>query len=70
MIFGHGNVGDALSTDDPDLFVSSDGGYNWARSLLGPHKTRIGDSGAVVWAVVHEDEINEIKFRYDAVFLG
>lgn len=65
LIFGHGNVGDALSTDDPDLFVSSDGGYNWNRSLMGPHKTLIGDSGAVVWAVVQEEEIDTLKFSFD-----
>ena len=42
LILGHGNVGDSLSTDTPDLYVSSDGGYKWNRALQGAHRTAIG----------------------------
>ena len=35
LVLGHGNVGDGLSTDAPDFFVSSDGGYTWNRGLKG-----------------------------------
>ena len=58
-------MGDALSTDDPDLFVTSDGGYTWNRALKGPHKTLIGDSGAVTWAVEQDETIDTLKFRFD-----
>ena len=30
IILVHGHVADALQTTDPDVFVSSDGGYSWS----------------------------------------
>ena len=35
LILAHGNVGDGLTTEAPDLFVSSDGGYQWNLALKG-----------------------------------
>ena len=42
LVLGHGNVGDGLSTDAPDFFVSSDGGYTWNRGLKGRGDQKIG----------------------------
>ena len=33
LILAHGNVGDGLTTESPDLYVSSDGGYHWNLAL-------------------------------------
>ena len=67
LVIGHGNVGDGLSTDPPDLFVSSDGGYSWSRALKGPHRSQIGDSGSVIWAVEHDSDnhVDTLKFSFD-----
>jgi sortilin len=42
LILAHGNVGDGLTTEAPDLFVSNDGGYQWNLALKG--MTHIYDS--------------------------
>ena len=43
LVVAHGNVGDGLSTDAPDLFISNDGGYTWNRRLKGAHR-RLSDT--------------------------
>lgn len=65
LILAHGNVGDSLSTDTPDLYVSSDGGYNWNRALQGAHRTAIGDSGSIIWAVAHGETVDTLKYSFD-----
>ena len=65
LVIGHGNVGDGLNTDAPDLYVSSDGGYSWNRGLTGPHRSAIGDSGSVLWAVEHGETVDTLKFSFD-----
>ena len=79
LILGHGNVGDSLSTDTPDLYVSSDGGYKWNRALQGAHRTAIGmlfvlddvinvfsgDSGSIIWAVAHGETVDTLKYSFD-----
>ena len=65
LVIGHGNVGDGLNTDAPDLYVSSDGGYSWNRGLTGPHRSAIGDSGSVLWAVEHGEKVDTLKFSFD-----
>lgn len=47
----------------PDVYVSSDGGYNWIRALRGPHQYGILDSGGLIVAVeVRRDrQANAIK---------
>ena len=81
LILGHGNVGDSLSTDTPDLYVSSDGGYKWNRALQGAHRTAIGmfyilddlkinllcsgDSGSIIWAVEHGETVDTLKYSFD-----
>lgn len=58
-----GSVGDSMSAAKPDVYVSSDGGYNWICALRGPHHYRILDSGGLIVAVeVHRDQqVNAIK---------
>uniref|UniRef100_A0A3P9MZK4 Si:dkey-159a18.1 n=1 Tax=Poecilia reticulata TaxID=8081 RepID=A0A3P9MZK4_POERE len=68
LVIAHGSVGDSLSSSQhPDVFVSSDGGYNWRGSLRGPHHYSILDSGGLIVAVeVHrEGEVKTIKFSTD-----
>lgn len=58
-----GCVGDSISASKPDVYVSSDGGYNWMATLKGPHYYSILDSGGLIVAVeAHKDwPINSIK---------
>ncbi|XP_017349333.1 sortilin [Ictalurus punctatus] len=67
LIIAHGSVGDSISVSKPDVYVSSDGGYNWIRALRGPHQYGILDSGGLIVAVeVRRDrQANAIKFSTD-----
>ncbi|CAM5171147.1 unnamed protein product [Eretmochelys imbricata] len=65
-VIAHGSVGDAISVVSPDVYVSDDGGYTWARVLEGPHHYAILDSGGIIVAIEHSLEpINVIKFSTD-----
>ncbi|MEQ2271041.1 hypothetical protein XENORESO_020567, partial [Xenotaenia resolanae] len=68
LVIAHGTVGNSLSSSQhPDVFVSSDGGYNWIGTLRGPHHYSILDSGALIVAVEahHEGQVKTIKFSTD-----
>uniref|UniRef100_A0A8C3SQ08 VPS10 domain-containing protein n=1 Tax=Chelydra serpentina TaxID=8475 RepID=A0A8C3SQ08_CHESE len=66
IVIAHGSVGDGISVVSPDVYVSDDGGYTWARVLEGPHHYAILDSGGIIVAIEHSLEpINVIKFSTD-----
>uniref|UniRef100_H3D0B0 Si:dkey-159a18.1 n=1 Tax=Tetraodon nigroviridis TaxID=99883 RepID=H3D0B0_TETNG len=68
LVIAHGTVGDSLSSSQhPDVFVSTDGGYNWRGTLRGPHHYSILDSGGLIVAVEahHEGQVKTIKFSTD-----
>ncbi|XP_058273116.1 sortilin isoform X2 [Hemibagrus wyckioides] len=67
LIIAHGSVGESISASKPDVYVSSDGGYNWICALRGPHHYSILDSGGLIVAVeVRRDrQTNAIKFSTD-----
>ncbi|XP_067387624.1 sortilin [Emydura macquarii macquarii] len=66
IIIAHGSVGDAISVVLPDVYISDDGGYTWARMLEGPHHYAILDSGGIIVAIEHSPEpISVIKFSTD-----
>ncbi|XP_061663518.1 sortilin isoform X2 [Syngnathoides biaculeatus] len=68
LVLAHGTVGDSLSSwQYPDVFVSSDGGYNWRGTLRGPHHYSILDSGGLVVAVEarRKGQVKTIKFSTD-----
>ncbi|KAM9328537.1 sortilin [Pholidichthys leucotaenia] len=68
LVIAHGSVGDSLSSSQhPDVFVSSDGGYNWRGTLQGPHHYSILDSGGLIVAVEahREGQVKAIKFSTD-----
>uniref|UniRef100_A0A8D3EAU1 VPS10 domain-containing protein n=1 Tax=Scophthalmus maximus TaxID=52904 RepID=A0A8D3EAU1_SCOMX len=68
LVIAHGTVGDSLSSSQhPDVFVSSDGGYSWRGTLRGPHHYSILDSGGLVVAVEAQrgGQVRTIKFSTD-----
>lgn len=66
LILVHGHIASALQTSDPDVFVSSDGGYNWRLALKGPHHYVIGDHGGLLIAVPADTHTpSEVKFSTD-----
>ncbi|XP_037552104.1 sortilin [Nematolebias whitei] len=68
LVIAHGTVGDSLSSSQhPDVFVSSDGGYNWRGTLRGPHHYSLLDSGGLLVAVEahHKGQVKTIKFSTD-----
>lgn len=61
-----GTVGDSLSSSQhPDVFVSSDGGYSWRGTLRGPHHYSILDSGGLIVAVEAQREGQVKTIKYD-----
>lgn len=40
----------------PDVYISDDGGYTWARMLEGPHHYAILDSGGLIVAIAHSSQ--------------
>ncbi|XP_061299389.1 sortilin isoform X2 [Pezoporus flaviventris] len=66
IVIAHGSVGGAISVMTPDVYISDDGGYTWARMLEGPHHYSILDSGGLIVAVEHSSQpINTIEFSTD-----
>ncbi|XP_074644264.1 sortilin-like [Tubulanus polymorphus] len=66
IIMVHGHVADSLQITPPDVYVTSDGGYNWIKALDGPHLYQIADQGGLLVAVpMSADESNIIKFSTD-----
>ena len=44
-------VASSLELRDPDVYVSSDGGYSWRMALSGPHHYAITNSGGLLVAI-------------------
>ncbi|GFN84347.1 sortilin-like [Plakobranchus ocellatus] len=65
IVLAHGHVASNLQTTDPDVYLSTDGGYNFRKVLTGPHAYEIADSGGLLVAVPMEDYPNTIKFSTD-----
>lgn len=68
LLSSPGTVGDSLSSSQhPDVFVSSDGGYNWRGTLRGPHHYSILDSGGLIVAVEVQrgGQVKTIKYGTD-----
>ncbi|XP_068515964.1 sortilin isoform X1 [Anas acuta] len=66
IIIAHGSVGGAISVMSPDVYISDDGGYTWARMLEGPHHYAILDSGGLIVAIEHTSQpVNVIEFSTD-----
>ncbi|GAB1288012.1 Sortilin [Apodemus speciosus] len=55
IVIAHGSVGDAISVMVPDVYISDDGGYSWAKMLEGPHYYTILDSGGILVAIEHSN---------------
>ncbi|XP_070193615.1 sortilin-like isoform X2 [Littorina saxatilis] len=55
-----------LQITDPDVFISSDGGYSWRKALDGPHSYIIADSGGLIVAMsLKTPTPTELKFSTD-----
>lgn len=67
IIMAHGNIGDALNLQTPNVYITSDGGYSWIQpsQLEGPHYYEIGDSGGVLFAVSSYKSTDILKFSVD-----
>ncbi|CAG5130317.1 unnamed protein product, partial [Candidula unifasciata] len=66
IVLVHAHVASNLQTTPPDVFLSTDGGYNFRRVLKGPHAYEIADSGGLLVAVpLDTDYPNVVKFSTD-----
>ncbi|GAB1600804.1 sortilin-like [Argonauta hians] len=65
LLLVHGHVANTLQTTEPDVFVSSDGGYSWHKALDKPHHYQIADSGGLLVAVPSEKYPKYVKFSTD-----
>ncbi|CAL1538547.1 unnamed protein product [Lymnaea stagnalis] len=66
IVLVHGHVASNLQTTPPDVFLSTNGGYQFKRVLQGPHAYEIADSGGLLIAVpIIDDTPNIVKFSTD-----
>lgn len=66
LILVNAQAAQNLQTTDPDVYVSSDGGYSWRKALEGPHAYVIADSGGLLVAIsLSTPTPQEIKFSTD-----
>ncbi|KPP60938.1 sortilin-like, partial [Scleropages formosus] len=67
LIIAHGSLGDSITSVPPDVYVSSDGGYTWTRTLRGSHHYAILDSGGLLVAVEARGDrlVSVVKFSTD-----
>ncbi|KAH9512967.1 Sortilin [Bulinus truncatus] len=66
IVLVHGHVASNLQTTPPDVYLSTDGGYNFKRVLQGPHAYEIADSGGLLVAVpISTPYPDTIKFSTD-----
>lgn len=66
LLLVHATVASSLELRPPDVYVTSDGGYNWRLALQGPHHLAITNSGGLLVAIsTLEGATDTIKFSYD-----
>ncbi|XP_025108123.1 sortilin-like [Pomacea canaliculata] len=66
IILVNAHAAQNLQTTDPDVFISSDGGYSWRKALDGPHSYVVADSGGLLVAIpLNVSEPDTIKFSTD-----
>ncbi|XP_071817588.1 sortilin-like isoform X2 [Apostichopus japonicus] len=66
LILAHGNVADGLTETEPDVFVTSDGGYTWMKARDGPHQYAITNFGGLLIAIPKTDDTTDtVVFSYD-----
>lgn len=65
ILMAVGNTGDYLGDyEDGNTYVSEDAGVSWRKTLDGPHKYEIGDSGAILLAIA-DDLTNKLRYSFD-----
>ncbi|XP_071083380.1 sortilin-like isoform X1 [Haliotis cracherodii] len=66
LVLVHAHAADALQTTLPNIYITTDGGYNWRKTLDGPHYYQITDSGGLLVAVSTKQSMpKHIKFSTD-----
>ncbi|KAL8622054.1 hypothetical protein ACOMHN_056539 [Nucella lapillus] len=66
LIIVSAHVAKNLQTTDPNIYISSNGGYTWRKVLDGPHSYVIADSGGLIVAISLKDPYpKELKFSTD-----
>jgi sortilin len=63
IVLVHGHLASSLKTSRSDVYISSDGGYNWIKALNGPHEYVIADHGGLLVALGENKKF--IKFSTD-----
>lgn len=67
IIIANGNIGDFLdySYSNVGVFLSRDGGINWAEIEKGPHVFAIGNHGMLLLMAKYSTPTNEIQYSID-----
>ncbi len=63
LIIAHGTIGNQLS-DDPDLYLSRDGGVIWEQTLVGSWGVNVADHGGLIVAArdYHQQSSTDIMY--------
>jgi Sortilin, neurotensin receptor 3,/Sortilin, neurotensin receptor 3, C-terminal len=65
LMVATGNVGQYLTKDDGDTFMTSDGGITWMAAKKGKYMWEYGDQGSIVVLVKEGEATNVIYFTLD-----
>lgn len=64
LILAHGNTGSTLNADNPDLFISRDGGVSWSLTLQGSWGVTVVDHGGLLVAAKDYHQTPSTQLRY------
>lgn len=65
VLLVHGHTSSTIDTADPDVYLSTDGGYRWKRVLNGPHHYQIAHFGALLVAFPFDSNNRKLQFSAD-----
>ena len=67
IIIAHGTIGFKVDDNNPDLYISRDGGVSWAQTLTGSYGVTVVDHGGLLVAAddYHQEPSHELQYSCD-----
>ena len=64
IIIAHGTIGFKVDDNNPDLYISRDGGVSWAQTLIGSYGVTVVDHGGLLVAAddYHHEPSRVLKY--------
>ena len=67
IIIAHGTIGFKVDDNNPDLYISRDGGVSWAQTLIDSYGVTVVDHGGLLVAAddYHQEPSRVLKYSCD-----